>query len=578
MVIYIEGAVIRINRNRKIIVCICLFIIILFGVHAAIKSAPSVEKAVKVTSETSRDSKNLYKENLQNIFNGDLKKFLYKMPKDNGNFSTMRLDFNQLEGNLDQTYYNLLLQKMFSINSSSGYVGNFLDKLLKKCIKDSSYDCFLDIVAEQKNLPQTYNKMFEKIYQEYKYQLSCDYSKKSPYLVYHLSKWVCLAQKNKDVKSIEILGDYLLKEPKGENLLYYTYWYFDLINLGFSPSHNNEAIIKKTLNFINGIKYKELNDVQTLYNYLQISAWVGNRTTLSEADITSLKDSLSYTFNAQELYFKIKILEFYDKNTRDKFRNFFEQYYKALKPMKDSLYPMCVIEDNNKVEMLNWQILISNLLKLDDKNRKDLSSFLLKYISESKPAASTIETYYQVLLCYLTNNKYPLGKITYIKNSLKKGKSVMDNYYLYQAYNLLGMKLSSQEIQKLKVESKLFFSKKDEWGIVGILDIWNSFGLDESFAQNYWNKSKDLLEKKANNMTDETFFHYQIIKRAMGDYIKQTDIDNHFKVRKVDKMYIIKGERGEMDIGSIYYYAALMKMLTIDDKDFFENKTCFVYR
>jgi hypothetical protein len=38
-------------------------------------------------------------------------------------------------------------------------------------------------------------------------------------------------------------------------------------------------------------------------------------------------------------------------------------------------------------------------------------------------------------------------------------------------------------------------------------------GLDEKFVVDYWNKSKMLLEEKTINMTDTTFFRYQIVKK-----------------------------------------------------------------
>jgi hypothetical protein len=64
----------------------------------------------------------------------------------------------------------------------------------------------------------------------------------------------------------------------------------------------------------------------------------------------------------------------------------------------------------------------------------------------------------------------------------------------------------------------------------------------------------------------------------MKENINKMDIDTHFNTRRIDKMLIIKGERGEMDIKSIYYYVTLMKLLTINDEELLENKNSFIFR
>ncbi|GIO42217.1 hypothetical protein J41TS4_19750 [Paenibacillus apis] len=493
------------------------------------------------------------------LFPDKLIALLNEMPTDNGNFFTNRLDYNI--GSLDQTYYRLKLQHMFNIPYDKKVAHTFSKELLHKQKEDPSNSIYLDLVAEISKKDNHNSQMPKDLYNEYTYQITCNCADSNPYLVYSLSKAVYVYQNEKSPLSLINLGNTILKSNIDENLIYYLYWYFDLLELGFPPSENNDRII----DIAKKLKY-ELNDeilysdIQTLYNYILISKQVDNKFIVDPGYLNLMKDRLSYIFNAYELYYSYKILEIYDIKAIENYSDLFKQFHAAILTTSEHLYPIYVVEENNKIEMLQWQIIMSKLLNIDT-SPNDLTTLLSQYISKSLPSNSTMETYYQVLFSYLNNLQYPFEKVEALKKSLQlDDNSMMSKYYLYQAYHLLGFELSSQEIDKLKSESQLSLDKKDEWGMVVALDIWLTFKIDQDYSVEYWDKIKGILKQKESVMTDETFYHYQILKRSMGEKLEQAQVANHFNIRKIDDMVVIKGERGEMDINSIYYYASLLKM------------------
>lgn len=82
---------------------------------------------------------------------------------------------------------------------------------------------------------------------------------------------------------------------------------------------------------------------------------------------------------------------------------------------------------------------------------------------------------------------------------------------MYQAARLLNKNLDKIEIQQLKKESDKFLKEKDECGIVNSIYIWLIYDLDKSYVNEYWKKSRAILEEKSNLMIDKSFFYYQIM-------------------------------------------------------------------
>lgn len=479
--------------------------------------------------------------------------FLLSMPQENGDFRTERLDYTAKEGDIDQTYYHLLIQDRLSLKIDNAKVKSSFEKQALNKIKDDTYNIkYLSYIIQNNKNFKVDPRVLDSINQTYNKQLKLKLDEINIEELYYLSKFKYYKYDEKNNEIINILGNYIEKEKMKENILVLTYWYYDLLELGFKASPKQDIVVNKIsqLDVFNTTKDPEL-----IYYFLKIKYHISKQFELPVFVNESLKNQIIFKLDARQIYYilEIKLLV----GVEDEYKLLFNEYYKTFKAKDDHLYPSYVIEENNQVEKIIWGILTGELFDLEDNNTKVSQSIMNDIFNESSLINSTRQIYFEILYCNLNGKKYPEKKVNHLIKLLKDNKDFLENYYLYLSYNLLGFELNEEEKNQLYEEMTVYSKEKDIAGIISLLDLWITFGFDEQVAQVYWSKHIDDLQQESNNMSLSLYYHFQILNYHFEKTIDDIDIDKRFNIRNFENNLVIRGERGEMDLETLYFYYCL---------------------
>ncbi|MDE8674683.1 hypothetical protein [Priestia aryabhattai] len=504
-------------------------------------------KRIKESDKNVEEEKKLYK-------------FLSKMPQTHNKFESIRIDSN--EESLDQTYYYIKINELLGQRVSSKLLDSYSDSVANELDYDPFSYAYINPLVKNATLSKdTYNKMEL----ELKKQLQCSncLTESSPYIIYYLSKNI---PQFKSDKATEIIGQFILTESNEENLIYYLYWYFSLVNDGFSTSKYHQEILGKANKTIKKSSLKDYKDKQTVYILYSLSNLLKNPYDLKTDNITNSIDTFNYNFNLYDIYFSLKLLNEGEKGINKSYKKMYIDYLNKILPSKDNFYPMVAVEKNNMIDMITWQLIMDYLYDSNKTYNHYLTNYLKKTITNSKLSSSQTELYYETLFFKLNDFDFPKNKTKSIYHSLNNKTELVENYYLFQAGAVLGYKLNTKQIKQLKSETKDAINKGEVWNIIVCLDLNYTYNEDEKEVYNLWKLNKDYLEKNKNIMNEKAFFLYQILKESMGKSGTKSEIDTYFNARGTKDVLLLDGDSDTLNLSTIYSYLSLLHLHKIKRK------------
>lgn len=515
---------------------------------------------------------------IRDIENKEFFNFLMAMPQNNGDFTSERLDYTTENGSVDQTFYHLLIQQTLDLDVNHKKIKESFIKQIINNMKSDSYNIkYLSYIVEDNKQFGMNGDLLKWIDNTYEHQLKLKLNEVNIEELYYLSKFKYYKYDVKNNEIMKLLGDFIENEQLDDNIVILSYWYFDLIQLGFGPSSRHNRIINKIseLDFLHDNDGKD-KDPELVYYFLKIKTDLHQHISIPD-HIRDLPDSgIIYKLDSRQIYYILKTKMLLGLENDDK--TLFNEYYRVFKPKADNLYPAYVVESNNHAEIMIWDILINDLFKLQDSDQQVKEAILKTILSDSTFTNSTREIYLEVLSCYLNHKNYPTSKVNHFIKLLKNGKSFSDNYYLYQTYHLLSYKLNHEEIEKLRKETADASTQKDLEGIINLLDLWVVFDLDEIYAKDYWSSNLEYLRQEKDNMSLSLYYRFQILNYYFEGKLNNEEINQRFNARNLDNNLIIRGERGEMDLETVYYYYCLKELNEDNREGENDQSSIFLFR
>lgn len=481
--------------------------------------------------------------------------FINDMLQDEGDFASMRIDLSM--HSLDQTYYYIKINEMLDNEIDDYLLNSFNETLVENLDDDPFLYAYLDTLKINSMIGSV--DIRDKLEVDLEGQLQCSncLDVASPYIIFHL---LGILDKGQDRRSTEMLSEFILQESNEENLIYYLFWYLTLIEDNYQESTLHKDILNLAENLIKQTSLGSFSDPQTIYNLYKISAMIEKPYIVSENYIKSITDKINRTFDLQKLYFNLKFLEIYENGISKEYKDKIDTYFQGIVTLQA---PMVVVERNNLIEMINWQMITSFLM---DSEGNDLTNHIRKTIEVSKPTSSQTEMYYQALFFKLNNFSFPQKKVDIIRQDLKLEKELVENYYLFQAGSVLGYELSENQIDNLKSETKAAMETGEVWELITSLDLNFAYNKNRFEMKRLWEQSKEFLEKSTEDMNEKSYFLYQVLRFSMGEKLNKDEIDNYYNVRSNGDMLLIEGDTAMLELASIYSYLSLLNLEKIQNK------------
>lgn len=115
--------------------------------------------------------------------------FLLSMPQENGEFRTERLDYTANEGDIDQTYYHLLIQDKLSLKLDNAKVKSSFEMQALNKIKVDTYNIkYLTYIIKNNKNFKVDPQVLDSINQTYNKQLKLKLDEINIEELYYLSK------------------------------------------------------------------------------------------------------------------------------------------------------------------------------------------------------------------------------------------------------------------------------------------------------------------------------------------------------------------------------------------------------
>ncbi|WP_214743048.1 hypothetical protein [Exiguobacterium sp. s48] len=477
--------------------------------------------------------------------------FLNKMVSSAGFVSTRIDTFNE---SIDQTYYYIKILELLDSPVNEEITNNFIKQTLNKVKEDPSNYIYLDIIKEYKS--NSINDIHQMINNDLQQQFTCKncLTEANPYLIYYGS---ISTNDAVSAEATKIIGDFILNESDSETLLYYLKWYFDLVNMN-APLHTNHKNIRDIgYEIIDNIDIGNITDSETLYYAFSLSVILHKQFNPDSIIKKINAQKIDYTFDLRVMYYNLKLVELSGDQLEVKTRKSYLQYLYSTQKNATSLYPLVVFEENNLIEMFQWEIIMTHLRA---KNISSLTPLLTEHLKNTNLPESQVEIFYQTLLAVEQNIEMPGIKSRNILKKVSGENNITENYYLFQAAYLQGYRLTSHQQSRLKKEINQAFQNNDYRSIMAGIDLDYIFNQDKIHHRKLWNRLQTGIENHQENMTCEEFFMYQMLKNRNGEKIREEEINSFYEMQEIENIVLLKGDYNILSVETMYQYLLLLRL------------------
>lgn len=516
--------------NKKNSIVFASAVLLFFIILSLVGMSPSVDKP-----------NSLYKENFERTISSFI--------NSDGTFTSQRFDRTIIDGDIVGTYYTLRTQRLLGNEIDNKMEKTFSKKVINEIKTEPNYIFFVDYLIEYHVLSEKEEKdLLDILNTYYQNELKEPIEKRNPYLVYALTKTmdrvrlVSLENKEETLKTIE---HYIHSNPDSPNIEL-NYWYFDLNNgvKEASYSENFEHLDAKQFEFSPlelFYSFSILKDLNKNPNYLSI--------------ISTIKADLENTLSPEDIYYKLKIISLSNMDKLKEYKQFYSDFFLTIPKQNDDLFPRYVIEHSNIIEQIISEIVIEKIYNEKPLDLIDSSDFM------DWERVSRTELYFGILYLTLNKQNIPLEAKRALERYRSEGE-ITDNYYVYKGYKLLNYNLSTEELNRLKAELESYIEMQDPWYSIHALDLLQTYTTDENFTKIKLNEIQTWLDDKIGKH-NETFFIAQKLKYELGIILNVEEIDKFYRVKTIDNLTLITGDRGEMDLYALYQYSILKELIEL---------------
>ncbi|MCT4784273.1 MULTISPECIES: hypothetical protein [Exiguobacterium] len=540
------------KKGYILIVSLIVFMLITLGIFQMSYSThplmPLESDVIEVSEHISTQSSSQEKK---------LHTFLEGMSTSSGFIST-RIDTSN--ESIDQTYYYFKILNLLNPSKNDDLNNDFVQALYKEVIDNPLYYVYLDILKTDQTVFT--NKINHKIDIDLQKQFACIdcLEEASPYIIYYGT-----LSNNEPVSDIatKIIGDFILEESDSETLVFYLKWYFDLIEMG-GPIHTSHSKIEEVgLNLLNELNVDRIFDVETLYNAFSLSMTL-EKPFKMESIINKIKTrGVDYSFDLRAIYYNLKLMELADGRIDKEFKQSYMDYLQETQKTSTNFYPLVAYEENNIIEMFQWEILMSSHNRQKRAKTNNLSDILEDYIKNGDLTDSQVEIFYQTLYANENNIEIPKSKSLEIIEKVNGETKIIENYYLFQAAYFQGYQLRPNQKELLREEISKAFLKNDFWSILVGIDLDYIFNDNEANQRKLWQQVRIESDNLQTDMSSGEFFMYQILKHRNGDTVGEDELNTYYDMHEIEDVVLLKGDHTILSVETIYQYLLLLQLTKV---------------